>query len=243
MAKDPAFLFYPNDYIGGTMGMSFEEKGAYMELLMLQFNRGHMTEHMIGQAIGQLWVNVKVKFRQDDKGLYYNERLDEEQIKRKNYTKSRNNNRLGLNQYCKSGGHMTPHMENENKDVNEVEDLKALCAKFEFLNDKEFRETWDAFLEMRKSCKAKPTDKAIGLLLKKLHRQELEVAIGMLERSIENNWKGVFPLREGIENGKRKSVVAEWAAEQGVDIYENDGAGVKNLRGVLPVLPPHKRNT
>jgi len=38
MAKDPAFLFYPNDYIGGTMGMTFEEKGAYIELLMLQFN-------------------------------------------------------------------------------------------------------------------------------------------------------------------------------------------------------------
>jgi len=26
MSKDPAFLFYPNDYIGGTMGMTFEEK-------------------------------------------------------------------------------------------------------------------------------------------------------------------------------------------------------------------------
>jgi uncharacterized protein YdaU (DUF1376 family) len=48
MAKDPAFLFYPNDYIGGTMGMTFEEKGAYIELLMLQFNRGHMDGHMIG---------------------------------------------------------------------------------------------------------------------------------------------------------------------------------------------------
>ena len=46
MGKDPAFLFYPNDYIGGTMGMTFEEKGAYMDVLMMQFNRGHMTEHM-----------------------------------------------------------------------------------------------------------------------------------------------------------------------------------------------------
>ena len=46
MAKDPAFLFYPNDWLGGTMGMTFEEKGAYMELLMMQFNRGHMTSHM-----------------------------------------------------------------------------------------------------------------------------------------------------------------------------------------------------
>ena len=43
MAKDPAFLFYPNDYMGGTLGMTLEEKGAYMELLILQFNKGHFT--------------------------------------------------------------------------------------------------------------------------------------------------------------------------------------------------------
>ena len=28
MAKDPAFLFYPNDWLGGTIGMSFEEVRA-----------------------------------------------------------------------------------------------------------------------------------------------------------------------------------------------------------------------
>ena len=47
MSKDPAFLFYPADYIIGTMGMSFEEKGAYMELLMMQFSRGHMENEKI----------------------------------------------------------------------------------------------------------------------------------------------------------------------------------------------------
>ena len=34
MSKDPAFLFYPNDYLGGTMGMTFEMKGAYIDLLI-----------------------------------------------------------------------------------------------------------------------------------------------------------------------------------------------------------------
>ncbi len=58
MSKDPAFLFYPGDYIAGTMGMTFEEKGAYMELLMMQFSRGHMTSHMIDQVVGQLWDKI-----------------------------------------------------------------------------------------------------------------------------------------------------------------------------------------
>jgi len=117
MSKDPAFLFYPNDYIGGTMGMTFEEKGAYMELLMMQFNRGHMTSHMIGQTVGQLWDTLKDKFTQDENGLWYNVRLEEEQKKRKEYTQSRRNNKEGKNQYTKKEGHMTSHMENEN--VNE----------------------------------------------------------------------------------------------------------------------------
>ena len=127
MAKDPAFLFYPGDWLGGTLGMSFEEKGAYLELLMLQFNRGHMTSHMIGQTVGQLWETIKGKFELDSDGLYFNRRLDEEKEKRQNYTKSRNNNRFGKNQHQNNDintlGHMTPHMENENEDVNKDEGL------------------------------------------------------------------------------------------------------------------------
>jgi len=127
MAKDPAFLFYPNDYIGGTMGMTFEEKGAYIELLMMQFNRGHMTSHMIGQTVGQLWENIKQKFIIDENGLYYNVRLEVEQNKRKEYSKSRRNNLEGHNQYTKKKkkevAHMTSHMEDENEDVIINEDI------------------------------------------------------------------------------------------------------------------------
>ena len=119
--KDPAFLFYPNDYIGGTMGMTFEEKGAYVELLMVQFNRGHMTKHMITQTVGQLWESINNKFIQDENGLYYNVRLELEQNKRKSFTETRRNNKLGTNQHTKKEennvGHMTSHMEDENEDV------------------------------------------------------------------------------------------------------------------------------
>lgn len=128
MAKDPAFLFYPNDYIGGTMGMSFEEKGAYVELLMVQFNRGHMTTHMITQAVGQHWDNIQHKFVQDKDGLWYNLRLEREILLRKKFTESRRNNLSGKNQYTKidnvesvqMGGLVTSHMENENinEDIN-----------------------------------------------------------------------------------------------------------------------------
>lgn len=123
--KDPAFLFYPNDYIGGTLGFTFEEKGAYIELLMTQFNRGHMTKHMIAQILGQnmdnIWSTISSKFKVDSEGLYYNERLELEQNKRKSYSESRRNNIKGVNQHTKKNkkdAHMTSHMENENRNEN-----------------------------------------------------------------------------------------------------------------------------
>lgn len=131
--KDPAFLFYPNDYVGGTMGMTFEEKGAYMDVLMLQFNRGHMTTHMIGQLVGQLWLNIEAKFRQDSEGLWYNERLEEEQTKRQSFTKSRNNNLSGKNQHTLKavvdGGQMTSHMEDEDENENNISNTNNFLFK------------------------------------------------------------------------------------------------------------------
>lgn len=137
MAKDPAFLFYPNDWLGGTMGMTFEEKGAYMDLLMLQFNRGHMNGQVVGQVVGQTWVKIQDKFKIDTKGLYYNERLDIEIEKRKSFVQSRFNNLSGNNQYTKKEGHkggqMTDHKENENRIVIDyefiVESYHSLCPK------------------------------------------------------------------------------------------------------------------
>ncbi len=138
--KDPAFLFYPGDWICGTIGMTFEEKGAYIELLMAQFSRGHMTEHMIGQIVGHLWVKVKDKFKIDDEGLYYNERLDIEKEKRKSFVESRKNNIFGLNQYNKINGHkkgrMTKHMENENINENIIDNVNV---KFKIPNIEEIK--------------------------------------------------------------------------------------------------------
>jgi len=142
MAKDPAFLFYPNDWLGGTMGMTFEEKGAYMELLMLQFNRGHMTKDMIGRTVGQLWVNIQDKFVEDKDGCFYNVRLEEEKNKRKAFSESRRNNRKGVNQYTKKkehkSGHMTSHMENVNENVNSNEYLNKK-------GDFDFNQFWDLY--------------------------------------------------------------------------------------------------
>jgi uncharacterized protein YdaU (DUF1376 family) len=166
MAKDPAFLFYPNDYIGGTMGMTFEEKGAYIEILMLQFNRGHMTSHMIGQLVGQLWESIKCKFVQDEQGLWYNIRLDQEKDKRMSFTQSRRNNIKGLNQH--TIGHMTSHMEDENEDVNRnINKVKIV--------DTQFEEFWDLYDYKKSRDKAEKAWKTLNQEEKALALQHAPV--------------------------------------------------------------------
>lgn len=93
--KDPAFNFYSDNFLSGTMFFTDEQVGKYIRLLCAQHQTGHLEEkHMIFICKGHdddIWK----KFKQDEQGLYYNERLEIEILKRKNYSLSRSNNRIG----------------------------------------------------------------------------------------------------------------------------------------------------
>lgn len=87
--KNPAVLWYPGDYLVGTMGMTWEEKGRYVELLNLQHQKGHLN---IERLMPDCPKEVLAKFIQDEDGLWYNVRMEEEQIKRSKFVQSRRNN-------------------------------------------------------------------------------------------------------------------------------------------------------
>jgi len=114
MGKDPAVLWYFNDWAGGTSTLSRFLKGCYIDLLYAQFNSGHLSldeiKTVLGSDFGAAWPTIQKKFVKDDNGLYYNERLVFELDKRKSYTKSRRKNLMG------------DHMENANG--NEIEKRK-----------------------------------------------------------------------------------------------------------------------
>ena len=126
--KDPAFLFYPGDWLSGTMLMNRHHKGAYMDLLMAQFNNGHLSIENIKTVLGEkdfldLWDSMlKVKFVIDDDGKYFNVRLDTEIKKRKAFTESRKRNLFGKDEEKPDikdqvDDHMDDHMENRNRNI------------------------------------------------------------------------------------------------------------------------------
>src|SRR6478752_824536 len=52
--KPPAFQFYADDFLGGTLTMTLEERGLYITLLCLQWSKGFVTEDDLS-ALAQLW--------------------------------------------------------------------------------------------------------------------------------------------------------------------------------------------
>lgn len=143
MAKDPAFLFYPQDFLVGVMDMTDEEVGVYIRLLCRQHQKGHIPERVILRSPEA----VQEKFIKDSTGKYYNERLEKEIGKRRKYTAQRLANLMGnrkdsdmenhIDNHKDShmGDHMDSHEEhhmsahtlneneNENKDLNEIEKM------------------------------------------------------------------------------------------------------------------------
>lgn len=125
MSKDPAFLFYPGDYLRDTQVLSEESQVAYDRI---------MCEHMRNICISQQRLKFFIKRldhdQQEEIMSVLEESADGFQIpwvaesitKRKAYSESRRKNRSS-----KPDKHMSnisssyvPHMENENENVNDI---------------------------------------------------------------------------------------------------------------------------
>lgn len=93
MAKNPAFLFYTDNFMGGTMFFTDEQVGQYIRLLCAEHHTGHLSkEQMIRFCGGKEDKMIFEKFSIDADGRYFNERLEAEIAKRDNFSGSRSNN-------------------------------------------------------------------------------------------------------------------------------------------------------
>lgn len=182
--KDPAFLFYSNDFLSGTMLMSDEEIGQYIKLLCLQHQKGHLKEKDMLNICKSYNEEIFSKFVKDDNGKYYNERLDEEIDRRKKYSESRRNNRKKKD-----------NAEKENKTYEE--DMKNICNSYEEHMETETATTTETininkameeklqkrFIECTNSTNINAIDECIDYL-DKLPFEVIEVA---LEKASETN--------------------------------------------------------
>jgi len=123
MAKDPAFLFYSYNFQSGTQFLTDERCGKYIRLLCAQHLHGHLSERQVLSICKSYDEDIINKFNKDENNLFYNERLEFEINKRKNYTASRSKNRITKKEDKENisktyDEHMYKHMENENENIN-----------------------------------------------------------------------------------------------------------------------------
>lgn len=121
MAKDPAVLFYTSDFLSGTFTMDNEQVGKYIRLLCLQHQKGKLSEKDMLSICKAYDNEIWDKFKVED-GLYYNERMFNETIRRQKFSESRRNNAKSPKKESTSEAyaqHMETETENTTITINE----------------------------------------------------------------------------------------------------------------------------
>ena len=138
MAKDPAFLFYASDFLTGVQDLTFEERGQYITLLCIEHQKGRLSDKLIKLSVGNATADVMAKFKQDENGLFYNERLEQEIEKRKKHSEKQRDRALEGWKKRKNGQNhgnataMPLENENENRIINKnisVDEVKEYFNK------------------------------------------------------------------------------------------------------------------
>ncbi len=222
--KDPAFLFYPGDYLRDTQILSEASQVAYDRI---------MCEHMRNICISQRqlkFITKKLNEEENEELLELLEEVDggyqipwvaESIIKRRAYSESRRKNRLKKPKENKKNislsydSHMENEIENENVIINEKgnENKKKVEIVFPFDTDR-FMRTWEYWKEYRRDetgfkYKSHISEQASLKKLSELAKGNESDAVNIIFQSIENGWKGFFELKTQT-NGKQTGHSADF---------------------------------
>lgn len=192
MAKDPAFLFYPGDYLRDTQTLSEKTQVAYDRI---------MCEHMRNICISKQQLKFFTKKLNEDEleelmfvlkeinGGYQIEWVSESIEKRRAYSESRRNNRKKK----KKEDMLTydEHMENENENEDEgkKEDEKKFNFKKELINLGVEEKIVSDWLKVRKTKKASNTETAFNRIKSEIESCNL-TANECIIIAVENSWSG-----------------------------------------------------
>ena len=196
--KDPAFLFYSSDFLTGTMFMTDSQLGKYIKILCTQHQKGHLSEKDMLKICKRYDKDIFEKFTKDDDGKYYNIRLESEITKRKDYSKSRANNRKNKLTYENICFSYVKHMENENENINNINIL-------EYINNNKLNDIIELLLDYfnyRKSIKLPNTQNVIDELISFLKPYDKKEQEKIIKEAIKKGWKEFYPPRKEANNNE-----------------------------------------
>ena len=129
LSKDPAFLFYSQDWIVETLFMTMEERGVYITLKAFQHQNGFLTTEMIYKITeGVEYPKVMEKFIQGDNGNWINVDLGNEIIRRKKRAQDQRD--LANRRWANAKASTESDANDMPRDVTDtVSDTKAIISK------------------------------------------------------------------------------------------------------------------
>ena len=93
--KDPAFLFYPTEFMLECSLMPDDEVGKYIKVFCNFHVHGHLSEKEIERICDGHYDSIFSKLLKDENGLYYHLRMEHELHRRKCYVGNRMQNFAG----------------------------------------------------------------------------------------------------------------------------------------------------
>ena len=118
---------------------------------------------------------------------------------------------------------MTHHNHNHNQLIN-----NNINIKNKYYDNIELNNLFIEYLELRKNLKCKNTDRAITLLLNELNKYDDAIKIEMINQSIMNSWKSVYPLKNGIAK-KEPEWLNKEIKDEGVKLSEEELKWLKSI--------------
>lgn len=95
MAQPPSFPFYPADWLLGTLTFSLAEDGAYLRLVMHQWNAGSVPGDDLAavarilrvteREARPIWATISAKFVRGEDGLWRNTRVEKQRAEKVRY--------------------------------------------------------------------------------------------------------------------------------------------------------------
>ena len=110
-----------------------------------------------------------------------------------------NNKRTTNEQQTNNKRTLKKNDKNDKKVKKERSNISGYEAILEGIEDESLRELYREYIKTRSLIKAPMTEKALTILIAKVGRLESSVERQklLLETAIENNWKSVYPLKDG----------------------------------------------
>lgn len=218
--RPPAFQFYVDDFLAGTLNFSDAELGLYIRLLCVQWSAGSVPNddtEIASYGRGKTpTARVKAKFELCDDGQLRNKRLEAEREKQAEW---RRKSALGGHRSGEArakGGSTTLEPDGQPKGNTPVSSLQSPLSglqtpskpegdglvKLPFESDA-FKAAWTQWEQHRREIRKRLTPTAIKLAFSDLEAMGEERAIAAIRHSISKNYQGIFEDRSAARAGLR----------------------------------------